>query len=321
MKNSRSGICSSVLLFGLAAAPVVFAVERPAELDERPHQLRNTSAAIEPVDEEAAQNWPEKKIAIVEAVPGQVEKAAAVVPYLGIGSTPVDALLSGHLGIEHGVVIQQVYQGSGAAKAGLLKNDILLSFDGREITTPLDLRDAVQNCQVGDEVAVDLIRKGQKREEVVMLEERPEGLPGFVPPGRRGMGQLRQVWPNGAHEQMDRLRDMIDEEFNGIGLGLKLNEMLEGGLPDGDGQIDIDMNAESSVTWSDGHGTITMKMKDGQTEVLVRGNNGEVVYDGPWETPQDKAAVDPAVRERIETMGVKKQGNQLKFWMEGLPGR
>ena len=35
---------------------------------------------------------------------------------------------------------------------------------------------------------------------------------------------------------------------------------------------------------------------------------------------RDKAVVDPEVRERIENMGVQKQGNQLKFWMEGLPG-
>lgn len=326
MKNSRNGVCRSVLFLGLVAAPVVFAVERPGELDEKPHQLKSKSAQIVPLDEEVAQEWPVERRAVVEVVPGK-EGAGAVVPYLGVGSTVVDELLSGHLGIEHGVVVQQVHQGSGAAKAGLQKNDILLNFDGRKIASPLDLRDAVQNCQVGDEVAVDIIRKGQKREEVVLLEERPEGLPGFVPPGRRGMGQLRQVWPGadelpeGAREQMDRLRNMIDEEFNGIGLGLKLNEVLRGDLPDGDGQMDLDMNAESSVTWSDGHGTITMKMKDGQTEVLVRDNNGDIVYDGPWETAQDKGAVDPEVRERIESMGVKKQGNQLKFWMEGLPGR
>ena len=326
IKNGRNGIRCSVLLIGLATAPASFAVERPAELDETPHQLQNKPVAIEPLDEEAVKNWPEKKIAVVDAVPSQ-ENADTVVPYLGVGSTAVGELLSGHLGIEYGVVIQQVHEGSGAAKAGLLKNDILLSFDGRHLATPLDLRDAVRGCKVGDEVAVDLIRKGQKMEEVVLLEERPEGLPGFVPSDRRGMGQLRQVWPgadqmpDGARDQIDRLRNMIDEEFNGIGLGLKLNEMLQGDLPDGDGQIDIDMNAESSVTWSDGQGTITMKMQDGQTEVVVRDNNGGIVYDGPWETEQDKAAVGPEVRERIENMGVKKQGNQLKLWMEGLPGR
>ena len=326
MKNGSKGVCRSLLFIGLAAAPCTFAVERPAELDEEPYQLKNEPVAIEPAAEVTAPDWLEKKIAVVEAVPGQEQDASEVVPYLGVGSTEVDELLSGHLGIDHGVVVQQVHQGSGAAKAGLQKNDILLSFDGRRISTPLDLRDAIRNCQVGDEVAVDLIRKGKKLEEVVLLEERPKGLPGFVPPGRRGMGQLRQVWPGaeempeGARDQLDRLRNMIDEEFNGIGLGLKLNEMMEGELPDGDGEIDIDMNAESSVTWSDGDGTITMKMRDGATEVLVRDNHGAIVYNGPWETDQDKAAVDPKVRERIEDMGVKKHGNQLKFWMEGLPG-
>lgn len=328
MNIGRNGIGRSVIFLGFFSAPFVGAVERPAELDEKPHQLKGERAAIEPVDAKEAETWePEKKIAVVEAVPEEGGNPAQnAVPYLGVGSSPVDELLSGHLGIEHGVVIQQVHEGSGASKAGLQRNDILLSFDGRAIKSPLDLRDAVRECQVGDEVAVDFIRKGEKKEEVVLLEKRPNGLPGFMPQGQRGMGQLRQLWPdrgempNGAQEQINKLRNLIDEEFNGIGLGLKLNEMLEGNLPDGDGQIDIDMNAESSVTWSDGQGTITMKMKDGQTEVQVRDNNGELVYDGPWETPQDKAAVDPAIRDRIENMGVRKQGNQLKFWMEGLPG-
>lgn len=333
MKIGINGISRSVLFLGLASAPfasLALAVERPVELDEKPLQLKSKPAAIEPIEAQDAEAWQvEKKIGIVEAVPQEV---GAAVPYLGVGSTPVDELLSGHLGIAHGVVIQQVHEGSGAFKAGLEKNDILLSFDGQDIKTPLDLRDAVRNCKVGEEVIVDLMRKGKKEEKVVLLEKRPAGLPGFVPRGQQrgigqlGIGQLRQLWPddggigNGAKEQLEQLRNLIDEEFNGVGLGLRLNEMLEGELPDGDGQIDIDINAESSVTWSDGQGTITMKMKDGQTEVKVRDNNGELVYDGPWETPQDKAAVEPEIRDRIENMGVKKHGNQLKFWMEGLPG-
>lgn len=338
MNIGMNGICRSVVFLGLCVSPWALAVERPADLDEKPHQLKDegtiSKPAIEPLAEKEAAAWQaDERIAVVEAIPGQkaqIEQGERIaeggVPYLGVGSTPIDELLSGHLGIEHGVVIQQVHQGSGASKAGLLKNDILTTFDGRAIRTPLDLRDAVRNCQVGDEVAVNVIRKGQKKEEVVLLEQRPAGLPGFVPRGQRGVGQLRQLWPDlgdmpdGAQEQIDRLRNLMDEEFNGIGLGLKLNEMLEGDMPDGDGQIDIGMNAESSVTWSDGKGTITMKMKDGQTEVQVRDNNGALVYDGPWETPQDKAAVDPEVHDRIENMGVRKHGNQLKFWMEGLPG-
>ena len=193
IKNGRGGICSSAFFIGFVIAPATFAVERPAELNETPHQLKSEAATIQPLDEEAVENWPEKKIAVVEAVPNQARQEnqdAAVVPYLGIGSTEINELLSGHLGIEHGVVVQQVHQGSGAAKAGLLKNDILLSFDGRQISTPLDLRDAVRSCQVGDEVAVDLIRKGQKLEEKVTLEERPEGLPGFVPSERARSGTI-----------------------------------------------------------------------------------------------------------------------------------
>ena len=348
MKIDMNRIYKSVLFAGLASAPFAVAVERPADLDEKPHQLKSKPGEIKPIGQEEAQNWePEKKIAVVEAFPEQgypepnilpqpgvdaveklnpVQAAAVAVPYLGVGSTPIDELLSVHLGVDHGVVVQQVHEGSGAFKAGLRKNDILMSFDGKNIVSPLDLRDAVKNREVGDEVVVEFIRKGEKQKEQVVLESRPQGLPGFVPPGMRGMGRLQQVWPQmgqmpaEAQQHIEKLRNMIDQEFAGVGLGLKLNELLEGELPEGDGEIDMNFDAQSSATWSDGKGSITMSMRGGQSEVQVRDTNGDVVFEGPWETEQDKAAVDPEVRNRIENMGVQRQGNQLKFFMEGLPG-
>ena len=343
MKFEMTHICKSVLFAGLVSAPFAMAVERPADLDEKPHQLKAHPEAIKPVAEKEAENWlQENKVAVKEAIPEQmpqqlleqnpeqmpVQPAANVIPYLGVGSTPIDELLSGHLGVDHGVVVQQVHEGSGAFKAGLRKNDILMSFDGKQIASPLDLRDAVKARQVGDEVVVEFIRGGEKQKNQVVLESRPQGLPNFVPEGLRGMGNLQQVWPGvaemplEAQEQIEKLRNMMEaQRFDGdAGLGLKLNQLLEGNLPNGEGQIDLDVDARSSVTWSDGEGSITMNMRKGQSEVQVRDNNGDVVFEGPWETDQDKAAVDPVIRERIENMGVQRQGNQLKFFMEGLPG-
>ena len=341
IKIETTRIPRSVLLLALISAPCISAVERPSDLDEKPHQLELQPGQVVPLDENQARLAEEEFQhvqeggAILGALLGNVvpapkedvAQAQPVVPYLGVGSTPVDELLSGHLGINHGVVVQQVHQDSGAFKAGLRKNDILLSFDGKKISSPLDLRDAVRERQVGDEVAVELMRKGQRQQEKVVLETRPDGLPGFVPPGGlRGMGKLQQIWPDvgqvpaDAQEEMNKLRKMFNKEFNGIGLGLKLNDLLEGDVPFGDGQIDLNVDAQSTVTWSDEHGSITMNMRENQTEVEVRDHKGDIVYEGPWDTPQDKAVVDPEVRERIENMGVQKQGNQLKFWMEGLPG-
>ncbi len=316
----------TLILLGLTVVSHTWAVERPGELDEQVPHLKG--ASIEPLTEEEVKALAEEKVPVIEAVPSPQLAEPVVIPYLGVGSMPLDDLLLDHLSLEHGVTIQKVHEGSGAAKAGLKKNDILLNFDGRAISSPLDLRDAVRDCKVGDEVLVEFLRSGQKREEIVQLEQRPTGLPGTVPQKRGvgGIGGIQQLWPGGGQtprdvrEQMEQLRNLLDREFNDVGLGLKLNGMLDGNVPNGNGQIDFDMNAESSVTWSDAQGTITMRMKNGRTEVTVRDNNGEIVYNGPWETTADKSAVDPSVRDRIENMGVQQSGNKLKFFMEGLPG-
>ncbi|MBK1834236.1 PDZ domain-containing protein [Roseibacillus ishigakijimensis] len=324
----------AVLFLSLAPATSLWSVERPSHLDETPHELQTDFESDAPgAGEEAITSLPEavppvpeKKVAIVEALPVAEERRDEGTPYLGVGSKPVDELVASHLGLSHGIVVIQVHEGSGAFKAGLRKNDILLSFDGRELRTPLDLRDAVRARGVGDEVTVAFLRKGEESEARVALEARPEGLPGFVPPKVEEMGQLQEIWPGGgelpaeAREEINRLREMLEKDFNDVDLGLRLNEILEGELPQGEGQVDLEIGAESSVTWSDGQGTITLKTRSGESEVKVRDHDGRVIFEGPWQTDGDKAAASPEVRERIESMGIRRKGNHLKFWMNQFPG-
>lgn len=310
LKTCSSNLRNSLVLLGIGGASLATAVERPADLDAKPPQHVEIPLAPERPAE----------VQQVEIMPQVGGEAGALIPYLGVGSVAIDEVLAEHLGLDHGVIVRQVHEGSGAFKAGLLPKDILLSFAGRELRSPLDLRDAVSKCAVGDEVELSLLRRGKEEKQKVVLAERPPGLPGIGP-----RGQMQQFWPGAegmpadALEQIEQLRGMIDEEFNGARLGLKLNDIFKGNLADEDGKMGFEFNAESSVTWADNEGDITMKMKDGQSEVKVRDREGKIIFEGPWDTPQDKAAVDPEIRRRIENMGVERQGNQFKFRMEGLP--
>lgn len=311
LKTCSLNLRNSVVALGIGSASVATAVERPADLDEKTPQ--HVEIPLAPERPAQAQN--------AEVMPQVGGEAADHVPYLGVGSVAIDEVLAEHLGLDHGVVVRQVHEGSGAFKAGLQPKDILLSFAGRELRSPLDLRDAVSKCAVGDEIELSLLRKGKEEKQAVVLAERPLGLPGIGPRGR-----MQQFWPGAegmpaadAFEQIEQLRGMLDEQFNGARLGLKLNDIFKGNFADEDGNMGFEFNAESSVTWADNEGDITMKMKDGQSEVKVRDREGKIVFEGPWDTPQDKAAVDPEIRRRIENMGVERQGNQFKFRMEGLP--
>ena len=71
-----------------------------------------------------------------------------------------------------GVRFADVRQGTPADKAGLRPGDILISFDGKEISNLYDFTYALQAHKPGDEVLVQVLRGSQTIEAKVLLTER-----------------------------------------------------------------------------------------------------------------------------------------------------
>jgi len=89
-------------------------------------------------------------------------------------------LVAGKLGVE-GVLVLQVEPGSAAAEAGirgsrilaegnLVPGDIILGVDDRDIRDASELRAALENYRVGDEVRLRLLREGRLIELPVLLQ-------------------------------------------------------------------------------------------------------------------------------------------------------
>ena len=57
-----------------------------------------------------------------------------------------------------GVYVAQVYSGTGADDAGLLKGDIITAFGGKTVTNQDDLTSSMQYYAVGDEAEVTIMR-------------------------------------------------------------------------------------------------------------------------------------------------------------------
>jgi len=64
---------------------------------------------------------------------------------------------------DKGAVIKNVIDESAAKKAGLRNDDIITKFGDKEITSPDDLRNAVQAYKPGDKVTVNYLRDGKKK--------------------------------------------------------------------------------------------------------------------------------------------------------------
>lgn len=72
-----------------------------------------------------------------------------------------------------GVVIKNVIDESGAKNAGLKEGDIITKLGDKEISSPDDLRNAVQSYKPGDNVTINYLRNGKKNSVKVELGKTP----------------------------------------------------------------------------------------------------------------------------------------------------
>ncbi len=77
---------------------------------------------------------------------------------------------------EYGVVITEVEDGSPAAKAGLVANDVILEFAGERLRSARQLQRLVGETPPGRAVNLQISRSGQTRNLSVVLDARRDGF-------------------------------------------------------------------------------------------------------------------------------------------------
>jgi putative serine protease PepD len=87
--------------------------------------------------------------------------------YLGVTSSPHP----------NGAEIQGVTPGSPAQSAGLRAGDVITGVDGRDVSEPEDLSEAINKLKPGDQIVVEVSRDGERRTVTVKLAERPQRTP------------------------------------------------------------------------------------------------------------------------------------------------
>jgi len=253
--------------------------------------------------------------------PAQAAVPAAKQPaFLGIITERVPQALRDHLNLaeEQGVIISNVVPDGPAAKAGLTTNEIITQIGDTKITNPAEVSALIAKHKPGDEIAITTILKGKTTERKATLGERPAHLPMAQIGGMRQLPALEGM----PEELAERIRRMVEdnampfemEDFPlepapapGAGLDAdELRQKLHNGIQqklqfhfgmDGNG---IQAQRQAIFRSFDAEGSIEMKSQDDSKEVTVLDKNNNVVWNGPWDTEQDKAAAPDDIRERIE---------------------
>lgn len=318
------------LTLGFTSLTLV-ALEAPQKIEPlAPNEAPAVQAQAE-VAEEAAPAEEAKKP--VEAMP-QVAKAKA---YLGLGIDPLPEALANHLGlnVDECALVRILDPNGPVAAAGLKEFDIIVGVDGAKIKSQPCLSKLMDKHQSGDEVKISYLHRGQPQEKSVKLAARPDdGIAAADGAAEEGMALPKEML-NGMPKEM---RDAIEKNLKALGANgamggaqAQIVPMDANGLPDLQKRVEkmmqgmqmqiqpgapgVQAQMKSTLKMMDKEGNIEISRDGESCEAKVFDKQGELLWSGPYQTPQDKAAVPPPVRERLDALNLDTTGNGIQLRM------
>jgi serine protease Do len=270
-----------------------------------------------------------------EAQPQKLESTAKA--WLGVAGKPINPALAAQMSIPHGVTVELVDGNGSAAKFGIKKFDVITKIGDREIKEMNDLRAVIRDAEVDQILDVELFSAGEKVSKKVKLDARPEYLPKYRPEPEKlkpAQSQNRglQLLPDGfqhlpaadrqrIEQMMQSQVQQLQKHFAQMDIQLadvqqikkKVQRMQ---LDPGNLRMKGHSNYSGTFTMMDDQGSIRLKVTDeAGKQVEVKDKAGKVLYAGPYETAEDKAAVPADVRARIDALGLDSQlqGNGFQF--------
>jgi hypothetical protein len=262
----------------------------------------------------AAQAGEEKKIIVIkdgettvhsESDGASMEKVP--VTFLGIETEPTGAALAAQLGLDPGVglVVSHVVPNSGAA--GVLKqHDILTKFDDQILVDSHQLGVLVRSHKDGDEVALTVIRGGKAQVLKVKLGHREvprmarEGGPGHheVHVLRLGSDDSDPAiaLPEPSREEYGNAMRLIGKDRATWFAAPPVHVFRHEGGP---GSTVLSL-ADGNFVFSDDTGSVEVKAKDGKRDLTVKNAKGDVTFQGPINSDDERKKIPADVVSRLD---------------------
>lgn len=112
----------------------------------------------------------------IEPVVAQLVKHGRLIwPWLGLKTMTLTPALIMELNLpdKQGVLIDEVYNGGPAEKAGLEKGDVILNVNDTRVTTAIELQNAVRQYGIGKEIEITYIRNYKTEKATATLQQIP----------------------------------------------------------------------------------------------------------------------------------------------------
>ncbi len=222
-------------------------------------------------------------------------------PWLGVRLQPVtpDLATALHLDEARGALVSEERPESPADRAGIEQGDVVVGLGGRAIETPRDLEATVSRYAPGEQVDVDLVRRGEPVKVSALLAARPHER--VAERGDRWMPRLPNAMWNRAQLGV-RAEDMDDDLAAYFGtdggrgvLVLRVDEgsaAVRAGLKAGD--VILEVNGEPVNSTQELRRAVRLPEGDAALHLLVLRQQREVEVDvtlaerTPGEPPQGR---------------------------------
>lgn len=100
-----------------------------------------------------------------------IEKGKISRPFVGISGIDLDEATAIRNGLTKGIYVDSVVSGSGAEDAGIMAGDVIVSFDGKDVST-MDELNAIKNTKnIGDKIEIKLYIKSELKTFTITLKE------------------------------------------------------------------------------------------------------------------------------------------------------
>jgi serine protease Do len=105
-----------------------------------------------------------------------ISSGYVVRPWLGVGMYSVDtwAAFRYRLAVDQGVLVTEVVSGSPGSGAGLRAGDVIVRFNGENVTTVAELTNTILKTSIGQEVEVVFWRGNNQRTAKAVMAESPK---------------------------------------------------------------------------------------------------------------------------------------------------
>lgn len=250
---------------------------------------------------------PEKKSMRVLAAPerrviaprdGERKVEMETVAFLGVETQPVSAAMAAQLGLARGtgLIVNHIVPKSPAADV-LNEYDVLLNLDDQILIETRQLAVLIRLHKEGDEIGLTYLRAGKKTTTRVKLGKTdvPKNALGGAwgtPPGAR-FEMLTS--PGGEPREIDHVLSMMQGAHNGDPVRIQIERN------GGPGFRAMTLNTgNSNLVFSDDKGSLELSLQNGKKRLVARDPKGAEIYSGPVTTPEERRALPPELRERLE---------------------